>query len=116
MKPWIKLALCGVAVGLLNGFFGSGGGVAAVLILKKIFDIDAKQAHASALLVIAPLCVVSLFFYWSRIPLLSSLWVSLGGVVGGIIGAVLLKKISPVWLTRLFGGMMLLGGLKLLFR
>lgn len=117
MKNLWKYLLFGSITGLLNGLFGSGGGVAAVLVLKKVFGLETKKAHASALLVILPLSVISLIIYLFRadIPYTTALWTSAGGILGGLAGARLLKKLSPLWVTRLFGIMMIAAALRMFF-
>lgn len=117
MKKFWKYFLFGSATGLLNGLFGSGGGVAAVLVLKKVFGLETKQAHASALMVILPLSVVSLVIYLfhAEIPYTTALWTSAGGILGGLAGAKLLKKLSALWVTRLFGIMMIAAAVRMFF-
>ena len=117
MKRYATYLMWGSAVGLLNGLFGSGGGVAAVLVLKKCFHLETKQAHASALLVILPLSVISMIIYLTRasFPLSTGLWASVGGIAGGAVGACMLKKLSAVWVTRLFGLMMVAAAIRMFF-
>ena len=58
IKKHIKPAAFGVAVGLVNGVFGAGGGMLAVPLLKKS-GLDQKQSHANAVAVILPITVIS---------------------------------------------------------
>ncbi|MBE7043667.1 MAG: sulfite exporter TauE/SafE family protein [Ruminococcaceae bacterium] len=117
MKKIGNYLLFGTITGLLNGLFGSGGGVAAVLILKKVFGLETKKAHASALMVILPLSVISLVIYLFKadIPIHTALWTSGGGILGGLVGAKLLKKLSALWITRLFGIMMIAAAIRMFF-
>ena len=55
---WVLRLLLGGGIGFLNGFFGSGGGVLAVGAMTRLGE-EEKRAHASAILAILPLCVVS---------------------------------------------------------
>ena len=59
----IKNILWGIPIGFVNGFFGSGGGVVAVYVLKRVFKLEDKKAHATALSIILPLSCASLFMY-----------------------------------------------------
>lgn len=117
MKRTGKYLVFGSITGLLNGLFGSGGGVAAVLVLKKVFGLDTKKAHASALMVIFPLSVISLVIYlWkASVPYDTALFTSAGGIIGGLVGAKLLKKLSALWVTRLFGIMMIAAAVRMFF-
>ena len=112
-----KLILCGLFAGLLNGFFGSGGGVIAVLSLERFFHKETKKCHATAVAVILPLCIVSLFAYlgkgfadWSLI-----FKASLGGAVGGFIGAKLLSRISPKYIHKIFGVILGVAAVRMVF-
>lgn len=112
-----KTIFGGFITGTLNGLFGSGGGVAAVLVLKKLFGCETKEAHATAIMVILPLSVTSIIIYLfkSDIPLSTAVYTSLGGIAGGFIGAKLLKKLKSKWITRIFGIVMIAGALRMLF-
>lgn len=110
-------ALGGAAVGFVNGFFGGGGGMLLVPLLEKGLKLPTKRAHATAILLILPMCVASAVTY---IVGGSMDWgvfgqVSVGVVVGGIIGALLLKKVSPTLTGVVFSLLMLAAGIKLLF-
>ena len=114
----IKTLLFGIPIGLINGFFGSGGGIAAVYILKKFLHLDQKRAHATAISVILPLSAAGLFVYARGVDknyLLITL-LSAGGVAGGIIGAKLLSKIPKKWLRIGFGAVMVFAGARMIFK
>ena len=49
-----KALLWGVPIGFINGFFASGGGIIAVLILQKFFSLEEKKAHATSIMIILP--------------------------------------------------------------
>ena len=110
--------LLGGVVGFINGFFGGGGGMLCVpgLILGGKND---KEAHATTLFVMLPLSIVSFVVYIliQDINLKNSLFVVIGFVVGGFVGAILLKKLKSVWIEAIFcvvtigcGVRMIIGG------
>ncbi len=103
-KFW-KTALIGITVGFCNGLFGSGGGTVVVPAMEKFLDFEEHKAHATAIAVILPLTVVSAIVYICRGFLnMGIAWqASLGGVAGGVVGGVLLKKISAPVLRKIFG-------------
>ncbi len=112
-----KLILFGLLSGLLNGFFGSGGGVITVLALERFFKKETKKCHATAVAVILPLCLVSIFIYagkgfadWNLI-----LKASLGGAVGGFLGAKLLNRISPKYIHKIFGVILGIAAVRMVF-
>ena len=54
----LKLIIIGLASGLLNGFFGAGGGIMAVPLLQKA-GVPTEKSHATSIAVILPLTPVS---------------------------------------------------------
>ncbi len=109
--------ISGIFVGFINGFFGGGGGMLVVPILYYLFKLPEKVAHATALFVILPISVVGAVFYLLKAEVfnLNLLYSGIGFVIGGIIGALLLKKANNKALRIIFAGIMLVAGIKLLF-
>jgi hypothetical protein len=114
----MKKLLIGLITGLANGLFGSGGGTLLVPCLQKYLKIDQHKAHATALCVILPLSIVSIIIYISDMDIdIGMLFkVSLGGVIGGYIGARLLQRISKKYLHIIFGICMLAAAIRGLLR
>ena len=83
----------GAIIGVVNGLFGAGGGMLAVPLLSIVGGLESKKAHATAILVILPLCLVSSVTYLvgGNVNLIVLLCASAGVFVGGILGAKLLK-------------------------
>ena len=115
-KKAILLAVCGLAVGAVNGLFGAGGGMLAVPVLTFAAGLGEKKAHATAIAVIRPLCLVSTVVYAVRGTFdYSVLPPTIAGVlIGGLTGAVALKKLSAPVLNFLFYGLMLFAGVKMM--
>ena len=66
-KPsWWKVALCGTIIGLVNGFFGGGGGMICVPFLENVLKMETKYAHATTLCVIFPLSLASSIVYINK--------------------------------------------------
>lgn len=109
----------GVVTGLVAGFFGAGGGLVAVELLRRT-GLDDKQAHATSVAVLLPLSAVSGLCYilFSVAPLRTDLlwWALPFGLVGSLVGSRLLLKIKAVWLRRVFGLLMIGAALRLFFR
>ncbi len=114
-KMSLLMAVAGLFIGFVNGLFGAGGGMLAVPVLTMVAGLNMKRSHATAILVILPLCAVSSVVYLSKgidggdvfLPTI------LGVVLGGIFGAYALKKCSNIFLQILFYGVMLLAGIKM---
>lgn len=116
-KTVLKLALAGVVSGFLNGMFGSGGGVAAVMFLRGI-DKDERRVHATATLTMLIMSAVSFALYAANdsVDFSSALRFMPGGVVGAATGALWLKNIDVKVLKRVFGGAIAVSGVVMLFR
>lgn len=115
-KTNLLLVIFGLAVGFLNGFFGGGGGMIIVPLLIYIIKIPVKKAHATALLIILPISIVSAIFYFSFGHADISLMLKSGGgvVAGGIAGAFLLSKMSNNIIKLIFSAVMLAAGIKMM--
>ena len=115
-KKQIFLAIvCGAFVGILNGFFGGGGGMVCVPLLEKIFKFDNKVAHASTLVVVLPLCIASsvVYLFYNEVSFINLLYISIGTIAGGVVGAILLKKLSCKVIRIIFALIMMVAGIKM---
>ena len=117
IKDGLKNGVQGIAVGLVNGVFGAGGGMLAVPLLKKS-GLDQKSAHANAVAVILPITVISAILYIlkGKVALSDSLTYIPTGLIGAVIATFALKKISNKWLRRIFGVFMIYAGIRLLIK
>ena len=110
-------AVSGLTIGLINGLLGAGGGMIAVPLLKKA-GFEQKQAHINAVAVILPISILSAILYLIKdyVNLKDAVIYMPTGVIGALIGTYLLKKISPVWLKRIFAIFMVYAGIRLLMK
>lgn len=102
-----------VAVGAVSGFFGGGGGMLCVPLLQYC-GLDAKRAHATALLVILPLCIVSASIYIANgyFDGVAVLCACIGVVAGGAVGAAMLDKLNGTAVGVIFALLMIAIGIK----
>lgn len=113
----LRPALAGGAAGLVNGFFGGGGGMVLVPLLAGWCGLGQRKAFATSVAIILPLCGLSAIIYLFRggVELTAALPYLLGGLIGGWIGGTIFKHINMVWLRRLFALLLLYGGVRALF-
>ena len=113
----IKLGLCGLFPGIINGLLGTGGGMLLVPLLLRYSDLTEEEVFPSSVCVMLPVCVTSLLA--SGLPDQSLLSKSIPYVLGGIPGGILAwfwgKKIPVKWLHRGFGLLLLIGGVQKLW-
>ncbi|MBQ8426652.1 MAG: sulfite exporter TauE/SafE family protein [Clostridia bacterium] len=108
--------LAGVFAGFINGVFGGGGGMIIVPILIMLLKYQPNNAHATAILIILPISIVSCLFYvaFGSLDLSVALPVGGGVILGGIVGALILSKLSNKWLIIIFSVVMAVAGAKML--
>jgi len=116
-KIW-QILLFGALIGLINGFFGGGGGMVVVPLLNKLFKMEQKKAQATALFVVLPISLVSTIVYLCNNSVnFAQCWpVIIGIVAGGVLGAKLLIKLNNKAIKGIFIFFMFVGGIGMLFR
>ncbi len=111
------LCLCGALIGLVNGFFGGGGGMICVPLLERLLHLPSKYSHATAIVIILPISFVSALVYClgGNLETVPFVTVGTGVVLGGILGSFLLKFLPTKIIKIVFVFVMLAGGIRLLF-
>ncbi len=109
-----KYAVTGALAGIANGLFGSGGGLFLVPLFTAWCGLKQKQAFATSVAVIFPLSAVSLLVFSLRGGLAWNVaWpYVVGGAAGGLFSGLIFQKLSVPWLRRLFGILLLYGGIR----
>ena len=92
----IKKILVGIVAGFISGLFASGGGMIVVPAFVHLFKMDEAKARATCIFAILPMVITSGLFYYNNNFLDWSIGIkcAVGGILGGYIGAKLLKKLS----------------------
>ena len=100
----LKKISVGLIAGLISGLFAAGGGMIVVPALIHIFKLEDSKARATSVFAILPMVIASGIFYYRNDYINWSLGIkcAIGGIIGGIIGAKLLNKISTRTLRILF--------------
>ena len=114
---WLRYGLSGAAAGVINGLFGAGGGMVLVPMLIRFCRLEDKRAFASAISIILPISLVTIFVYYTKgvFPLDEAAPYLAGGLIGGVLGGILFKKTTPSFLHKFFGLIILWGGIRLLW-
>ena len=113
----IKNTLIGLFTGFINGVFGSGGGTLLVPILNNIVKVEEHKSHATALAIIIFLTGASSAIYISKgtYDINLTFKVAIGSIVGGIIGAKILCKVTGRFLRISFGLIMIVAAVRMVF-
>ncbi|MBO5215772.1 MAG: TSUP family transporter [Clostridia bacterium] len=111
------IVLVSSAIGFVNGFFGGGGGMLLVPLLEKVMKCPVKKSHATAIAIILPISIAGAITYVINgfFDVGAVISVSGGCVVGGIVGALLLKKLPSQIVGLVFSLAMLAVAVKLVF-
>ena len=113
----IKNTLIGSFTGFVNGVFGSGGGTLLVPILNNILKVEEHKSHATALAIIIFLTSASSVIYISKgtYDISLTIKVAIGSIIGGLVGAKLLSKVTGKFLRISFGTIMIIAALRMVF-
>ena len=113
----IKNTVIGLFTGFINGVFGSGGGTLLVPILNNILKVEEHKSHATALAIIIFLSTTSSIIYISKgtYDIKLTIQAAIGSIIGGIIGAKLLCKVTGKFLRISFGIVMIIAALRMVF-
>ena len=100
----IKKVALGIIAGFISGLFAAGGGMIVVPALVHLFKVDEAEARATSVFAILPMVITSGLFYYNSnfVDWDIGIKCAIGGVIGGFIGAKLLKKLSDKILKIIF--------------
>lgn len=121
MKRWVQVVLLlvlGVLIGFINGFLGAGGGMLLVPCIIPILKMDTKVAHATAILIILPICLVSGLIYAFQGSFDFNIFLPciIGTIIGGILGTFALSKLKNDIITIIFSGVMVAAGVIMILK
>ena len=113
-KSKLRYLVAGGLAGVANGFFGGGGGSVLVPVLTRYCKLEQRQAFATSVAVILPLCALSVAIYFFRggLDFMAALPYLVGGTLGGWAGGRWFKGMKMGWLKRGFGLLLIYGGVR----
>jgi len=108
----------GVIAGTLSGLIGIGGGIIIIPVLIFLFGMSQHEAQGTTLaLMVPPIGLLAALTYYQHghVNLKIAALICLGFFLGGWIGAQAATSISNAVLEKIFGFVLLLISLKMLF-
>ncbi len=112
---YLIAAIIGLVGGVASGLFGIGGGIVMVPAMVYFLGTNIKTAVGTSLIVIIPTAISGSFKHqqlgnidWRLAAALIPL-----AVAGGFLGAALTQALPAATLKKLFGGLIMVAGLKL---
>jgi|ERR1043166_6000803 uncharacterized membrane protein YfcA len=113
---YLIAAVVGFISGISSGLFGVGGGVVMVPAMMLLMKFDIKQAVGTSLAVIIPTTIIGTIKHGQlgNVEWRTALTLAPTAVLGGFLGAAWTKIIPSESLKMIFGGFLILVGLRLL--
>lgn len=107
---WLGLLLFGLAIGMLSGLLGIGGGVLLVPGLILLFGLSQPEAQGTSLAVlIPPIGLFAALVYYQngyiRLPVVGL--IAAGFLIGAYLGALLVPQVPTSFLRTAFGVLLL---------
>lgn len=114
MEKKLIYLLCGGVAGFFSGLLGGGGGALLVPLLLTFGKLSSREALATSVSVIVPLCLCSAVFYGvqGNLEVMLAIPFCVGGAVGGILGGYFFPKANPKKLKVGFAVLLILSGLR----
>ncbi len=108
--------LAGMTAGAVTGLFGAGGGMVLVPLLSLWGNLEEDAVFPSSVSIILPICVVSLSItaFTGTIAWSEALPYLVGSAMGGLAAGIWGKRIPTLWLHRMLGVLILIGGVRYL--
>lgn len=110
--------ILGMVAGTLSGMFGIGGGIILVPALVYIFSLSQHQAQGTSLAALLPpvaIFAVLRYYYSGNVKVGIAALICVGFLLGGLIGANLVQNWPGLLLKRLFGIIMMLAALRMIW-
>lgn len=116
MKKTFSLSMAAICAGTVTGILGAGGGMILAPLLSLIAD-EQHSAFSTSLLLMIPICAISLVIrlHAAPVPWPQAFIYLIGSGLGGIGAGFLGPRIPQKWLHRIFGMLVLWGGIRYLW-
>lgn len=102
---------------MLSGIIGIGGGIIIIPALVFIFGLSQQMAQGTTLaLLVAPIGIFAAWAYYKQgfVDIKIALLICVGFMIGGLIGGQLATELPTKLISRIFGGALVLIGIRML--
>lgn len=106
------------AIGLSLGLIGGGGSILTVPILVYLLGVDPHQAVGMSLAVVGATSILGSYMHWRRdnVDLSTGMLFGVSGIIGALLGSPLTKMVSSEVLLLIFGLLMLVVAISMIWR
>lgn len=118
ISTFIVLIIIGLMAGILSGFIGVGGGIVMIPLLILFLGLTQFQAQGTALVaMLPPIGILAALNYFKSgyVKWEYAVIIALTFVIGGYFGSKLSLSLNPLTVKRVFGIVMLIAGVKMIF-
>ncbi len=118
ISTFVVLIIIGLLAGILSGLVGVGGGIIMIPLLIMLLGLTQHQAQGTALFaMLPPIGILAAMNYLKQgyVKWEYAVVIALTFVIGGYLGSKLSLSLPPQTVRRVFGVVMLIGGIKLIF-
>jgi uncharacterized membrane protein YfcA len=108
----------GLVAGILGGFLGIGGGTIIIPFLIFILGFSQHQAQGTTLALMVPpigLLAALRYYHDGNVNIKAALFIGLGFIIGGLLGASFASPIPDATLKKIFGIYLVLIGCGMIF-
>ncbi len=118
MTNILLLLVLGLAAGILSGLLGIGGGIILIPCLVFLFGLSQHAAQGTTLaLMVPPIGLLAAWTYYKQgyVDLKMAGLICVGFFLGGLLGAQVAGRIDATLLRRLFGVLLLITAVKMIW-
>lgn len=111
----VGLTLLGLLSGVTSGLLGVGGGIIIVPLLVYAFKVPIKIAVGTSLAVIIPTAIAGGLTHYKNgnVDLAIAVWVALGAVAAGSLGALAAEALPDIAIKRVFAVLMVVVAIRM---
>lgn len=118
MNELLMLILIGLSAGILSGLVGIGGGIILVPALVMVLNMNQHQAQGTVLaLLMMPVVALGVLNYYKQghVDFKVAVMLAIGFTIGAFIGSKLAIMTPEYGLKKVFGVLMLVIAIKMIF-
>lgn len=112
----LTLVTIGLLAGIIGAALGVGGGIVMVPGMVVLLAVAQHTAQGTSLIVIVPTAIVATAVHAraGRVDFTLAMWLALGGLAGGVLGAWTALGLDGLVLRRLFAAVLVLIAIRML--
>lgn len=118
ISTFFILIMIGLMAGIFSGFVGIGGGLVMIPLMMLFLGMTQHQAQGTSLAVmLPPIGIMAVFNYYKAgyVEWRYALIIAITFIIGGYFGSKMAISISPQFLRKIFGAILIIAAFKMIF-